>query len=100
LHNRAQWPHSPQTTALNQSKQPQTQKPNFLHCAHNAKNHCAISKIPYPKPSGRQVSNIPINGDQSRSMAEQLRKQTIQQNQPKATPERDFSPLFNNGKNH
>jgi hypothetical protein len=31
-------------------------------------------------------------------MAEQLRKQTIQQNQPKATPERDFSPLFNNGK--
>jgi hypothetical protein len=44
--------------------------------------------------------NIPNNGEQSRTMAEQSPKQTDQQNKPFSSPEHDFSPLFNNAKNH
>ena len=45
-HNGAQWPAQWQQVALNKNKPPATQKHGFLHCVHNAKNHCAPSKIP------------------------------------------------------
>jgi hypothetical protein len=85
---------------FNQKQLGSSPETRFFFIVTQWQNYCANAKIPYPRPPETQESNIPINRDQCRSMAEQMRKQTIQQNQPNATPERDFSPLFNNGKNH
>jgi hypothetical protein len=48
MHNRAQWPAQRQHIALTQSNLIQSPNQCFAHCAHNAKNHCAVTKIPYP----------------------------------------------------
>jgi hypothetical protein len=49
---------------LFESKQIQAQKDGFPHLVHNLFSHLCTQKIPYPKPSGKQVLKIPNNRDQ------------------------------------
>jgi hypothetical protein len=66
--------------------------------ASNAKTIDGTQKTPNPKHSERQVLNIPINADQSRSMAEQMPKNCFTPKQTASTPKHCFFPLFINAK--
>jgi hypothetical protein len=62
----------PENNWFNKTNEPHAQNASFHHCSSMPKTIDCTQKIPYPKFSGKQVLNIPINGDQSRSMATQL----------------------------
>jgi hypothetical protein len=98
--NFAQFLHNCQRVPFSESNVPQPQKDGFLHFLHKCKNKLCTQKIPYPKPSARQVLNIPIDADQSRSMAKRLPKNCFNPKQTATNPKPRFSPLFNNAKNH